>query len=598
MSFLCKADKSKTGSIVQKVASGQFFAHATRLGDLKRRPRIGPEHIRQYGRASNVSQSTDFTDFFIGALVTAGQCREHRVSQFPSHRSRTTRPQCVPARNNAVFSSQTRRSNHTEAVTHDTFDKAKLLSLVDHYEFSYSPTEEFQQLYEISPGPSLIVSDNPNDVEWPPREHQWLPEEGEERETIAEITKALRRSNADPDRVYQLYRSLPPPRITYLSWIIRHRFLRCLGLVEKKDEQSMLRYLSVLDDMKLNAVPATKAEWNTAVSFVANYMAKVTDVEVEAALRMFKDMEQNAGLEANSATFNILFDAAAKAGKWNLAEMIHKEMLKRELPFNRFHHVSHMFYHGLRGDGDMVRQCYKNLVEAGELVDTVVLNCVIASLLRAGEPQAALQVYERMKRLHSEMKVPRLPPKTFLENRALRRVLRRLAQKLQDDEEGLKATQRTVPVAPDTRTYQTLIAYFAVQAGDMTTVARLLNEMVVYEAPIHGTIFMSLFRGFAAHGGELYSQWRLPYLESIWETFWSLQDDGGNSKVYLGKYVAIHALKAFYKCSGSARTREVWEQISSDWESKPEDMDHVRNVLNTLLREENPQIEQNDDAHV
>ena len=121
----------------------------------------------------------------------------------------------------------------------------------------------------------------------------------------------------------------------------------------------MLRYLSVVDDMKGTAIPLSTYEWTSALSFASRYVARSTVVEVESALHMWREMEHVAGVKGNDATFNVLFDVACKAGKFTLAEMIYKEMRARGFEFTRYHHVSQIHYYGLKGDGDGARAAYK-----------------------------------------------------------------------------------------------------------------------------------------------------------------------------------------------------------------------------------------------
>ncbi|KAK5182169.1 hypothetical protein LTR16_010282, partial [Cryomyces antarcticus] len=164
----------------------------------------------------------------------------------------------------------------------------------------------------------------------------------------------------------------------------------------------MERYLSIVDDMKEAGIPMTVAEWNTAVAFAGRWYERVTAAEVENALHIWKEMEHQAGVQGTNVTFNILFDIATKAGKYVLAEMIMKEMQKRNLKYNRYFRFGLIYYYGLRADGDGVRRAYKDFVEAGEIVDTAVMNCVMVSLIRAGEPTAAEEVFLRMKRLNAQ----------------------------------------------------------------------------------------------------------------------------------------------------------------------------------------------------
>jgi pentatricopeptide repeat protein len=586
MSFFGKVDKSTTGSVVKKIAKLQFLAPSKTPGNSD----ITLNRRRQtlYSRTiiPNAVGSIGLEEWFIGALVGAGQCKEHGSfgPQRPRRRG-VKHIQSFQPRSNGLYSSFiTRRRQHTlacAAASEEQIGKDKLLALVDHYELLPDPSADALQMYQLAPGPNLTVSDKSEDVEWPPREYQW-PADGEGQAILQQMGKVLKNRYYDSEAIFQLYRSLPSPRVPYLSAKLRHQLLRNLGTVLRKDERSMMRYLSVIDDMKLNAISLTREEWNTATSFVASYMEKPTAIELEASLKMFKEMEHVAGVEANSATFNILFDAATKAGKFHLAEIIYEEMKNRGLPYNRFHHVSLIYFHGLRGDGDSVRSAYKSLVDAGEIVDTVVMNCVIASLIRAREPQAAMHVYERMKRLHVESSAGQ-PPRDARKRREIDRALVKLADRARQNPELLERYKKTSIIAPDIRTYRLLINHLAVHGGQLHMTTRLLDDMSLFNVPIHGSIFLALFNGFAIHGGELYSHWTAKRLESVWTAFVKSHHDERNDDVYIGKWTVIWALRAFKKCAGINRTQQVWEEIDSKWSGESEELDVVKKVMSSLV---------------
>ncbi|EHK99159.1 putative pentatricopeptide repeat-containing protein, mitochondrial [Glarea lozoyensis 74030] len=233
--------------------------------------------------------------------------------------------------------------------------------------------------------------------------------------------------------------------------------------------------------MKNAAIPLTTIEWNSAISFAARYVVKSTEVEVEAALYMWQEMEQVAGVPASDVTFNILFDVACKAGKFALAEMIYKEMGKRGIRYTRFHHRN----------GDGARAAYNQLVEAGEIVDTVVLNAMIAALISSYETNAAENTYERMKRMHNDQAVPRLPPKDYLSQRAITRSLKRMAIIGKDNPTLKESFQKRSIVAPDLHTYRILVNHYSIQAGELGKVAMLLEEMKFYGLP--ALLFMVAF---------------------------------------------------------------------------------------------------------
>jgi pentatricopeptide repeat protein len=588
MSFFCKVDKSQTGSTIRKIVNCQYLIPRDAAEAFRERR----HHIQSYTRSTTSIQDAAGVEklegWLIGALVDAGRCKKHslRTTHTPNgtfEKSHIRASFCV----SNFFTS--RRQQHTAACeSAETNSRDELLALVDQYDFEDKPGDIEAQLsreiYEAAPGPQLVVSEREQDVQWPPPRQQWEVR-GEAARIQQQLAEAVKDRYHDPEHSYQLYRSLPSPRIPYLSPRTRHRLLRNLGSVHKKDEQSMMRYLSIVDDMKANAIPLTIEEWNVATSFAGRYVATTTETEVEAGLRMFREMEHVAGIQANAATFNILFDLATKAGKFNLAEMIYKEMERRNLPYNRFHHVSLIHHYGLKGDGDGVRKAYKALVQAGEIVDTVVLNSVISSFIRCQEPQAALQVYERMKRLYEKNKSP-LPHRDYRKQREVSRSLAKLAKEAKQQPGLLEAVRTSSTIAPDVKTYQILIQYLAIHAGDLHTTARLLDEMRWFDVPLYGSIFLALFNGFANHGGVMYSPWTIDRLESVWNAYLKGLDNNTSEQLYLGRWNTIWALRAFAKCSGKDRMLAAWEDINVRWDGGDDDLDTVKGVLQQLIEAE------------
>jgi pentatricopeptide repeat protein len=468
--------------------------------------------------------------------------------------------------------------------------KEELLHLIDQYPEG-SLTVESPKFQPSAVGPSM---DQPKDVstlkvsdkvedEWPPPNHPWSTN-SDTHQKLRELQLLVLDMRQDPELIYQKYRELPQERAVYLKPKLRHQFLRRLYTIERKDEQSMLRYLSVVDDMKSTAIPLTTIEWNSAISFAARYAAKSTEVEVEAALHMWQEMEQVAGVTASDATFNILFDVACKAGKFALAEMIYKEMEKRGLRYDRFHHVSLIHFNGLQSNGDGARAAYNALVEAGEIVDTVVLNAMISALISSYEANAAENTYERMKRMHKDQAAARLPPKDYLKRRSITRSLKRMTIVAKGDPAMLEKFQRKSIVAPDLHTYRILVNYYATQAGDLAKIANLLEEMKIFKLPVHGALFLALFKGFSMHGGIRYTDWTSARLERVWAALLS-NIDGGQSDLHISRWMVAWALQAFSKCSGSDRTLAAWDQVKKRWQPNEMEVSFVMGKLKSLVQE-------------
>ncbi|MCJ1244367.1 hypothetical protein MMC30_001565 [Trapelia coarctata] len=409
---------------------------------------------------------------------------------------------------------------------------------------------------------------------------------GEEWQGLRSYKKFLE-AIEDPDianeELFQRYQDLPFPGVSHISEGFRRRLLHRLSVSEKRTESATLRYLSVVDDMKAAGLPLEPSEWSSAIHLIGRCYSKVSDVEVEAALRIWKEMEQEASVKGTSVTFNILFDIAVKAGKFSLAEMILKEMKVRNLSLRRFAYVGLIYYHGLKGDGDGIREAYRHLVDNGQIVDTAVLNCVIVSLLRADEPDAAEQVYERMKLMHARRGGRKLPPNGWKQSRELGQLLERAARMLKSTEEKTKL-QDEQSLAPDRRTFAILLAHHISHTGELQRVATLLDEMQLLGIALHGRLFMEIFRGFANHGGIRYSPWTSARLESVWTALQNTlaKDVEG---VYISKWVAIWVVRAFARCSGRGRALEIWDELKSRWKPTEQEQAMMSGILETAVRD-------------
>ena len=455
------------------------------------------------------------------------------------------------------------------------------MDLVDYYQTPYEDVEARSPYLPAVEDPAL-PGDYKNETLMSGQNNNKVDLGEDESHALGSLVAAIDDQSFTNNTIYERYKALPSPRIPYLSVAIIRRLLHRLSVVERKSQASMIQYMSVIDDVRAAGIPLTSGEWSSAIAFAGRCFVKVSAVEVESALHIWREMEHDAGVKGTNVTFNILFDIAVKAGKFVLAEMILKEMEKRNLRLNRFARVGIIYYHGLCGDGDGVRTAYRDLVEAGEIVDTLVMNCVIAALARAGEPTAAYQVYERMKRMHAVKSGARLPAPDWKRSRELGRLLARAAEWYKDDPQKRQTLQDEQSMAPNLRTYLVLLGHYAVRAGELDRVAVLLDEMHFFGVPLHGSIFIALLRGFTVHGGVRYTPWSKARLEGVWSSLHRALDLGMDH-VSLGKWMVIWALRAFAKCSGKDRTLEVWEQIQERWRPSDAELDDVHGVLHEIL---------------
>ena len=553
-----------------------------------------------HSKGSTVLQTTSLMEdeiesLFINALVRAGTCRRHgsttasqcRWAPRSQHsRKELYRQLCISLAQTRQLHSQSRSGSQQPVVSNET-TRDHYLNMLDYYrESSYcteEPAQAPQALKYLGPDSSedLKMSGGPIDV----------PNSSTEKEAVERLIEAVDNQNCLGDELFEYYSALPSPGVSFIPHASRCALLSRFSAKEEKFGKASLRYLSLVDDMKLARLPLNEVEWNKAIHLAGRCVTRITAQEVENALRIWKEMEEEASVQSSTTTFSILFDIATKAGQFPLAEMILKEMDRRGLQINRFTRVGLIYYHGLKADGDKIRQDYRAFVEAGEIVDTTVLNCVIASLLRAGEPSAAEQVYERMKRIcanQSEEALPKgrvLPPKNRKESNRLAQVLAKLTERYKGRPGLLKELQDDQSLTPNTQTFVVFIEHHVSETGELYHIAQLLDDMQILQVPVHGRLFMELFRGFAYHGGIRYTSWTRARLGDVWQAYLKLHDEGIKD-VYMGKWMVIWVIRAFAKCSGRKTTLEIWEELKSRWKAENEEMGVALVVLKTELGEE------------
>ncbi|XXG97793.1 ATP-dependent RNA helicase mtr4 [Hypoxylon texense] len=478
-----------------------------------------------------------------------------------------------------VLPSQESRPKHELLGIVDQYDDT---SVEEHLDFLGDP---YLRRYARADGPNLVVSNSEEDNNLQSINHRQSMDPvvaGMVQKLQEAVLVSLKRPTAiDLDTVYDLYQSLPEPRVSHISARLRHRLLAVLGNVERKDSKSMLRYFSVVTDVKNSGFPLTIYEWNTAMSFASRYVGRSTEIEVEAALHLWREMERDAGVKALDVTFNILFDVASKAGKMTLAEMIYQEMMNRGLPFNRYHHVSLIHYFGLKQDSGGVRAAYKEMVQAGEVIDSTVLNCVISGFLNSGEEESAERVYEKMKESVRGSTMP--PTLNYTLKRNMTKVLMMFARVGKKHPDLQPSFQQAALIYPDLQTYRLLINHYGPKLGDLAKVVQFLDEMKFYNVPLHGAIFLALFKGFGKHGGPG-SDWTAQRLGKVWDAFLDALD-AGTEGLYINSWMAMAVLRAFSKYSSRDQLLDIYGQLKSRWNLDQASSQFMVDFLSKLLEQ-------------
>ncbi|CAK1362687.1 hypothetical protein CB0940_05117 [Cercospora beticola] len=471
----------------------------------------------------------EWEDIFISSLVAAGTCRKHRVaSRASAHR---------PIRHYSTARDEPEQKR-LAASGDAQISKEEYRNLVDFYRQWGPDTAESED--NRSPLASRLILTPEQELaaaqrQTTPGKRHVAPPEGHEQKNIVERldNKIMlsRLGHISLDVLWNLYQQVHSPRPRFLKDWVLHRFLQHLGFVQQwHDKDAMQRYFQVLDDCVEEGVPLNKNNWTTAISFAGRWVQRTTSSEVKAAIETWMRMEEQ-GHAADHVTLNVLFDVAVKAGRFTLADTIYKEIKARDLPLDRYFRGSLIYYGGMKRDGDEVRRAFREFVEAGEIVDTTIMNSVILSLLRSGEAPAAEQVFNKMKRL-TEEKFGTPSSGEWQERKELRSELNVAAQRLRAESEvhgssffGASSSsyerreqvQKITPIAPDARTYTILFKYHSTISGDADRIWELLEEMGEQGLQPETGSFVHILKGFRLHGGYALSRWQNRRLEEFWK---------------------------------------------------------------------------------
>ncbi|KAE8374102.1 hypothetical protein BDV26DRAFT_270620 [Aspergillus bertholletiae] len=359
-----------------------------------------------------------------------------------------------------------------------------------------------------------------------------------ELQSVALFVEALWDEKKSNQYIFRLYRDLPYPGVSYLSKRSRGALLRRFANPPNRRWVDARRYLGLIEDMVAAKLPVSRSLWSSAIHLAGRASGKVCKRDLVRSIGLWQQMEHVAGVKSDGVVFNILFDIAIKAGQFTVADRLMEEMAKREIIFTRPGKVSKIYYYGMQQDADGIRQTFDAFVASGEIVDTVVLNCLIVSFLRAGETKTAEQLYHRMIQaqntvdLDFEQRLNHGPSLTseFIVYRKKSRKLNQLLQlsaSLKDRlPEHHRALQEALPMTPDTRTFHILLAHHAYRSGNLHAFMSVISDMEnTFAIPPRGMIYLLLFDGFAYNGRKrkgwtaerLWNAWRA-YLRALYES--------------------------------------------------------------------------------
>ncbi|PGH03789.1 hypothetical protein AJ79_07265 [Helicocarpus griseus UAMH5409] len=521
-----------------------------------------------------LTNRTPISDIFTNSLVLAGLCREHspRKRRLPRLSRHTSHAALQPSENVQAQEKVTDGSNvdgetprshqgdpsasqdiakgpsvtHTQISPHPStpppdfnidyaaFKRASASKLDDTkslFKFYFDVLGKKEGLKSLQ----VVLSNPAREVCLPQRKdpERYLPN-AVDIHGVQEVVDLLANERSSNQQIFRAYKEIPSPGVLYLSARTRRLLLHRFATPPRPLPIHAQRYLRLIDDMVEASLYISPSLWTAAIHLAGKSYTKVKKPDLKASLGMWRRMEHEGSVSSTSITFNILYDIAIKARQWKVADKIIQEMKARGLELSRFGKVAHIFSYGLRGDAEAVRNAYHEFVQQGEVVDTVVLNCVMVSLLRCGEQDVAEKMYDRMKHMHLTLKEHNADlqgstayPSPSDNYAAYRKATKRLGRALgmttflhDKLPEHHRALQRAMPLTPDAKTFHIFLWHHANVTGDLARVMSLLEDMRdTFAIPPQGMIYIFLFHGFAAHGAKQDSEWTFRRLKNVWKHF-------------------------------------------------------------------------------
>ncbi|KAL2833407.1 hypothetical protein BDW59DRAFT_138609 [Aspergillus cavernicola] len=356
-----------------------------------------------------------------------------------------------------------------------------------------------------------------------------------ESSSVQRLVEAIWDKDKSNHYIFTLYRELPSPGMIHLSKRSRGALLRRFANPRDRRWVDARRYLALVEDMMAANLSVSRSLWSSAIHLAGRATGRVTKEDLIRAIGVWNQMEYLAGIQADGVVFNVLFDIAIKAGQYTVADRLIEEMERRNIQFGRSGKVTKIYYHGLLGDANGVRLAFDEFVKSGEIVDTAVMNCLIASFLRSDETQTAEQIYYQLLRTqattqsaldsdHASMHVtsPNLTSELAVyrkRTKKLGRVLELSASLKDSFPDHHRTLQEALLVAPDTRTFHVLLSHYAYKTGDLKAFVSVLDDMKeVFPVPPRGMIYLLLFDGFA-HQGRHRKGWVAEKLWTVWKAY-------------------------------------------------------------------------------
>ena len=410
---------------------------------------------------------------------------------------------------------------------------------------------------------------------------------------LIKLLKNYREKSEDVplDRLFELYYSLPSPRVCYLTRFNVRRILTILSRQNNLLGSIASRYFIVIKDMQLNQTRIRLTEWSGMIDAIGKSNVFDQTIRLDLATQALFDMDQT-GIKANAAILTSLLQTAVRQENWSMTNLIDDEIRKRKFE-TVIVWTERIKIAGRQQDVDKIHQTFRDFCESGIPVDIVFVNALLEAFFNANRPDLAEIIYLRLrtfvlthykgtvfpaKRSKVQIRKERMEFISRGESTRERTLEWELAKRRIDpadlvDETGaptptyeqtvhavsMTLTPHAAMLIPQNATIRPFITYHCHYTGRMEDVAFYLNEMDRFNIePLYGT-YVDLLHGFFLwHGRSKKTPWNKERLRNIF----SIIRKGileGKPTIPITYVIALTSIRAFGKVEGGKGAREVWD---------------------------------------
>ncbi|KAK9238157.1 hypothetical protein V1525DRAFT_401715 [Lipomyces kononenkoae] len=345
-------------------------------------------------------------------------------------------------------------------------------------------------------------------------------------------------------KMFARYMQMPEPRPLHIRVPHLEFLLSNYAASVKNDEIYLEHYTTILNDLKEAGLPISYKEHLVELSLVCHYTQRHKCASVVSrTFNKFREMEMQGVIAREASAFNVLMSAVIAANDFGAMAAIIEEMRLRKIAPDRFTYVNLMTYYSKLGNKRALQLLYEKFIESEQIADIVVLEAMIAGLVRCRDIAGAQSLTRFIEmRATEEGWISSALSKKHLRFSAgnLKRMARnRRHLRLQFGDEQIPDPEETVAIAPRDTTYNPLLSYYA-SIGDYQSLIETINRMDEFGLSRRRAYILFL-KGFYIHSGYPGSEWTVERLENLLETLLRHKE----TNKLLVRQMSVWALRAY-----------------------------------------------------